>query len=253
MRYRTKTQKKSFTIPPYRTHCQLAKQGRTKSARFSVNGENFQLELEEVYSLADGTLLGFVSVDDSGTGSATFFLADQSSISSIEVSAAKLASEVEDITSTNSIIVGLPCDHYLLREVGKEEGSCDYKRKIGYIESYVLPNGKVSIVISGRTGDDRLLAASALAKFQENKESLKGQSLEVVEDNGAIIIKPRSRAGNGTSSQEANRDNLELTIKIAGFLIAAVIVFVFLWRKKDSQILGRKMPNRKEKPKRTFK
>lgn len=126
------------------------------SAHFIVNGMTTNiLSIGDGDTLVDGMRITLADIFfEKDKYSATFFLGKKKikvEKTEAESGSVKLASEVNDIKSENSILIGNACDNPFILEVRGNEGSCKsgYQRGVGSIESYEFSNGKVSIIITG--------------------------------------------------------------------------------------------------------
>jgi hypothetical protein len=170
----------------------------------------------------------------------------------VETWGAKLASEVENIKSVNSILIGHACNNPLVAEV-KSVSDCEsgYEPNVGFIEAYEFPNGKVSIVITGYSVDDTYNAARVLSFYGYYKSSLKGNKVKVLKINDRLEVKSYSESNKIKSNDFETKPKIPQT-KIAvkdfsegyfkiGALIFIILVLVLLG------LIFRKNPKTKQK------
>lgn len=110
---------------------------------------------------------------------------DAVTVQRIEVGATKLASEVSNINSVNSIIVGGPCANAAAASVMGNPADCTagFEPGVGKINVYDVGTGatkdNVAMVIAGYAALDTRNAAQVVANYKDYKSQLKGGSVEV--------------------------------------------------------------------------
>ena len=191
----------------------------SNSAQLIVNGQTTKvLSLGDSDTLADGTAIALADIFfEDGVYSATVFFAKREiSITKTKVGTggAKLASEVKDIKSVNSILIGHACDNELISKV-KEAADCasGYEPGTGFIEAYEFPNDKVSIIVTGDTQKDISNAARVLSFYGHYKNNLKGDKIKIVDGNELKVI-PVSKSQTITKPKADETDSTEINFKI---------------------------------------
>lgn len=141
----------------------------------------------------------------------------------------KLASEVDDIYLVNSILVGHACDNDLIMELRSQGKNCksNYEPNTGYIEAYDMPNGKVSIVVTGHSINDILNAARVLSYYPDFRNVLKGNKLEVRDKNGNLEVTPSQFNNYPQINQSADSNELYLKISLS-IIVLGVLSLIFI-------------------------
>ena len=106
----------------------------------------------------------------------------------IEIGTTLLASEVEDITKVNSIVVGGPCANPIAARLMGFPQNCleGFNAGKAKIKLFEHENGKFSILVAGRTGMDTRRAARVLASGKDF--NIKGKELEVSETQEKTLV-----------------------------------------------------------------
>lgn len=209
----------------------------SNSAQFIINGMTTNvLSTGESDTLLDLITIGLLDtfVEDN-TNYATFFFANKKiKVEKIEVETggAKLASEVDDIKSVNSILIGHACENPLILEARGVSEDCKtgYKQGIGSIEAYEFPNGKVSVVITGHSTNDTFNAAQILRFHGYYKPFLRGSKIDVIAKNGKLVTDSyveSKKNFKATPSKRGDFDEADFKLGISAFVIL-ILVFVFL-------------------------
>ncbi|MBI2523152.1 hypothetical protein HYW19_02060 [Candidatus Woesearchaeota archaeon] len=203
-------------------------------ASFIINGmETGALRKGETYTLSGGKIIGLVETYiQNELSSATFFLSNQKlkvQASDLSVEDVKLASEVDNIHSVNSILIGHACNNPLIMELRSQGENCksNYEPNTGYIEAYDTPNGKVSIVVTGHSIKDISNAARVLSYYGDFRDVLKGNKLKVKDKNGNLEVTPYQFNNDPQISQSADYNELYLKIGLSA-LVLLVLLFVFI-------------------------
>ena len=203
-------------------------------AQFIVNGQATNiLSQDQSFKFADGTLIVLIDTFLEGNEySAIFFLGEEQVIvqkTEVTVEDAKLASEVEDIQSINSILIGHACDNFLILEItGKENCKEGYERNAGSIETHKFSNGKVSIILSGFSPKDTLNAARILVNHGLYKDELKYDKVKVIVDNKLLKVVPFTSESKAESNKEGSYNASNLSLFIFVFLIVMLIILTFI-------------------------
>lgn len=92
-----------------------------------------------------------------------------------QLNMARLDSEVDDINSQNSIVVGGPCANAAAAALLNYPEDCMQGFEIGkgFIRFYSLPDGKISLLVAGATALDTRRATRALADYRTRCIKLK--------------------------------------------------------------------------------
>jgi len=222
----------------------------SRLAQFSVNGMASPiLSIGDGFDLPDGKRITLADLFfDNGKHSATFFFGIKKikiEKTTVESGSAMLASEVENINSMNSIIVGNACDNELVLKVRGTQDDCKsgYEQGVGRIESYEFPNGKVSIIITGYSANDTYNAAQVLRFYGYYMDSLKGNKIEVINENGKLVVRPgaqekSSSVGNANLQMPNNslsENNFKMLIFVFAFLITALTVLIYFEHKENKK------------------
>ena len=150
--------------------------------------------------IRNGRFSGMLVVGDKAAGEEVIAVSDiisslqfipvGTAIQRIEVGAAKLTSEISDITAQNSILVGNACSNNIIKEIIGGSGDClsHYTAGEGKIELYEHPNGNVALIVSGYTVLDTRNAAGVLANYKDYKGQLKGNNVRVKRLNDQLIV-----------------------------------------------------------------
>ncbi|MBI2558853.1 hypothetical protein HYW20_06020 [Candidatus Woesearchaeota archaeon] len=226
----------SFNNIDYETTLNFVELGK---AQFIINGWTSNVIKEGKSDiLVDGRILTLAKVfNENGIDYATFSLSDEEiNIGDyfIEVGAAMLASEVEDIKNVNSILVGHACDNFLVAEVsGRDNCEEGYEKNVGSIESYQMSNGKISIVVTGYSESDTLNAANLLSSYETHKESFKGNAIKVKKDGSPVDYKPIKT--DTANNSEDDGDNINFKFSIAIFLVMLISLIVLFFYSKTKK------------------
>jgi len=115
---------------------------------------------------------------------------DAVTVQRIEVGAAKLASEVPDIKSVNSILVGGPCANAAAATVLGNPVVCTegFTPGEGRVELYEHANGNVAMLVAGYGAVDTRNAAAVVANYQDYKGQLKGTKVVVKKVNSQLTV-----------------------------------------------------------------
>ena len=108
----------------------------------------------------------------------------------IDVGAAKLASEVSDIKSVNSILVGGPCANAAAQTVMGNPTDCTagFEPGVGKIQLFEHSNGNVAMLVAGYDKLDTRNAAAVVASYKDYKGQLKGTKVEVRKVNNVLTV-----------------------------------------------------------------
>ena len=119
---------------------------------------------------------GATTSSSSGGGSL-----DSVTVNRIAVGAVKLASKISDLKAQNTIIVGGPCVNTLAQEVLGNPAECaaGFEEGKGIIQLWQHTNGNVALLVAGYSGEDTVASSQILANYQDYKEKLMGQKIEV--------------------------------------------------------------------------
>ena len=104
--------------------------------------------------------------------------------------AAKLASEVSDIKSVNSILVGGPCANAASATVLGNPADCaaGFTPGEGRIELYEHANGNVAMLVAGYSAVDTRNTATVVANYKDYKAQLKGTKVVVKKTNNVLTV-----------------------------------------------------------------
>lgn len=169
------------------------------SAQFVVNGMTTKVLSHGDYDmLPDGTAITLVDTFfEQNVYSALFYIGDSRvdiRKNNIGTGTAKLASEVTDTESDNLILVGHSCNNPLVFKMrGGNDCTANYEPNTGYIESYESQDGKILLVVTGNSVEDTLKAASFLTRFHFNKQKMRGNRIQIV--NNAEKLKAKQKQG----------------------------------------------------------
>ena len=212
----------------------------SNSAQLIVNGQTTKvLSIGSSDTLADGTAIALADIFfDNGVYSATIFFAKRKitvTKTKVETGGAKLASEVKDIKSVNSILIGHACDNELISKV-KEVDDCasGYESNTGFIEAYEFPNNKVSIIVTGDTQKDISNAARVLSFYGHYKNNLKGNKINIVDAGNELKVIPVSKSPTSTKPKTNETDFTETYFKLGVFFFILLIMVLIglIFRKK---------------------
>jgi hypothetical protein len=131
-----------------------------------------------VYITSKGTSIG-KSVK-STTGAVT--------VQRIDVGATKLASEVANINSVSSILVGGPCANSAAADVLGNPADCTegFEPGVGKVEMYNVGTGKVAMLVAGYSAADTRNAAAVVSNYQDY--SLSGDKVEVKKVGSTLTV-----------------------------------------------------------------
>jgi len=106
---------------------------------------------------------------------------DSVTVNKIEVGAAKLAKEIQDIKAQNLIVVGGPCANSVASELLGNPADCaagfeDGKAKIRLFEQ---ANGNVALLVAGYSAEDTRTASQVVANAKDYAGKLTGTNVEV--------------------------------------------------------------------------
>jgi|SRR3989344_4375062 len=212
------------------------------SAQFIVNGETTNvLRIGQSDMVADGLNMALADIFfEDGQYSATFFMGrEKITVEKTKVGegSAKLASEVEDLSSIDSILIGHACDNPLVAEVKGIKNNCrsGYESGAGFIEAYEFPNGKVSLVITGNTVKDTRNAAKALSFYGYYRNDLRGNKVKVVEDGNRFKITPLGLARNGEKSNNVDFSEIYFKVGLLFFLLLLISLMFLFFKKKPKR------------------
>lgn len=135
-------------------------------------------DAEEVISISDiAVSLQFASESPSPT------------IERLDIGATKLASEVSNIKSVNSILVGTACNNPLISEILNNPKDCQTGLQVGVgrIDLYEIDEW-VHIIVSGGTPANIRSAATVLANYGDYSSQLKGNSVKVRKNAEGILL-----------------------------------------------------------------
>lgn len=212
----------------------------SNSAQIIVNGQTTKiLSIGDSDTLADGTAIALADIFfENDVYSATIFFAKRKitvTKTKVETGGAKLASEVRNIKSVNSILIGHACDNELISKV-KEAEDCasGYEPNTGFIEAYEFPNDKVSIIVTGDTPKDISNAARVLSFYGHYKNNLKGNKIKIVEAGNELKVIPVSKSPAITKPKTTETDFTEIYFKlgILVFILLIMVLIGLIFRKK---------------------
>jgi len=110
----------------------------------------------------------------------------------IEVGAAKLASEVRDITSVNSILVGGPCANAAAATVmgnpTPDHCADGFTPNTAKIQLFEQTGGNVAMLVAGYSALDTRNAAQVVANYKDYTGQLKGMRVEVKKVNNQLTV-----------------------------------------------------------------
>ncbi|MBI2654193.1 hypothetical protein HYX02_05290 [Candidatus Woesearchaeota archaeon] len=209
----------------------------TETAQFIINGMTTKILLpNEFERLPDGKILTLVGIKNDNGLYAILAFSDRELDAKdilIEVGTAKLASEVENIQKVNSILVGHACNNPLVAVVsGRTDCKGGYEKNVGLIETYEMPNGKVSLVVTGYSTKDTLNAANVLSYFQDYKNNLKGEKVKVMKKGGKLIVEQYFSDDTKKSYKKEYNNNFGGSIIIFLILVIMLIILIFITKKK---------------------
>ena len=108
----------------------------------------------------------------------------------IQVGAAKLASEVPDVKSVNSILVGGPCANAAAAAVMGNPVDCTagFTPGEGRVEVWDQTGGNVAMLVAGYSALDTRNAAAVVANYGDYKGQLKGTKVVVKKVNNQLTV-----------------------------------------------------------------
>jgi len=114
---------------------------------------------------------------------------DAVTVQRIQVGAAKLASEVSDVNSQNTILVGGPCANTASATVLGNPVDCadGFEPGVGRIEMYEHTNGNVAMLVAGYAAVDTRNAAAVVANYKDYAGKLKGAKVKVTKGVGNVL------------------------------------------------------------------
>ena len=114
----------------------------------------------------------------------------------IDVGATKLASEVSNINSINSILVGGPCANPRAAEVMGNPADCTagFTPGSGMIQIFDVGTGNVAMVVAGYAAADTRNAAAVVSNYQDYKSQLTGKKVEVKKVGSTLTVAQPSAA-----------------------------------------------------------
>lgn len=214
------------------------------SAQFIVNGmTTARLSIGEGETLVDGMIITLADIffENEKYSATIFFGKRKIKLEKITVGSggAKLASEVDNIKSINSILIGHACTNPLIMEVRENNGYCNagYEKDVGYIEAYELDDNAVSIVITGYSTNDTSNAAKVLKFYGYYKPSFKWNKIDVINKNGKLAITSylRDKKDFKVDNSLIKKEFSEAYYKL-GIFIFLVILLLFLILKKNKKV-----------------
>ncbi len=116
-------------------------------------------------------------------------------VQKINVGAAKLDSEVQDLVGQeNMIVVGGPCANSVAAELMGNPTECaaGFEEGKAMIKSFDHDSGAVSILVAGYSAQDTRLASQVLANYEDYRDQLKGSEVivEGTSINNVVISAP---------------------------------------------------------------
>ncbi|MBI4452277.1 hypothetical protein HY637_02520 [Candidatus Woesearchaeota archaeon] len=223
-------------------------------AQFIVNGmTTARLSIGEGETLVDGMRITLADIFfENGRYSAFIFFGRENiklKKTAVEMSSAKLASEIDDLKSVNSILIGHACGNPLIMKVRESDNDCrvGYEEGIGSIEAYEFPNGKVSVVVTGYSPNDTANAAQVLGMYGHFSSSFRGKKITVKKVNNErlpVISNPAisnsdnlrdNSYGKADSTKSFNENNLKIGLLIF-VLLAGILLFLTLMEKSNKKI-----------------
>ena len=99
----------------------------------------------------------------------------------IQIGAAKLASEVADVTAYNAVVVGGPCANDIAADLLGNPADCS----AGFVDGEAVlklwehSNGNVALLVAGFSALDTRRAARVLANYKDYSGALKGKEVKV--------------------------------------------------------------------------
>ncbi len=113
----------------------------------------------------------------------------------INVGAAKLDSEVQDLVGQeNMIVVGGPCANSVAAELmgNPEQCTAGFEEGKAMIKAFDHDSGAVSILVAGYSAQDTRLASQVLANYEDYRDQLKGSEVivEGTSINNVVISAP---------------------------------------------------------------
>ncbi len=113
----------------------------------------------------------------------------------INVGAAKLDSEVQDMVGKeNMIVVGGPCANSVAAELmgNPEQCTAGFEEGKGMIKAFDHDSGAVSLLVAGYSAQDTRLAAQVLANYEQYRDQLKGSEVivEGTSINNVVVSAP---------------------------------------------------------------
>ena len=134
-----------------------------------------------VYVTSKGAALSATSSGASG-GAVT--------VQRIDVGATKLASEVKDIKSVNSILVGGPCANAATATImGNLGADCTagFTPGVGKIQVWDVGTNNVAMLVAGYSAADTRNAAAVVANYNDYKAKLQGGVVEVTKTTSGML------------------------------------------------------------------
>jgi|SRR3989338_853936 len=215
------------------------------SAQLIVNGmATTRLSIGDEETLVDGMIITLADIFfENGKYSATIFFGKKKielEKITVESGGAKLASEVENVRSVNSILIGHACTNHLIMEVRENDGDCNagYEKGVGSIEAYELDDNTVSIVITGDSTNETSNAAEVLRFYGHYKPYFKGNKIDVINKNGKLVItsylidKKEFKADNSLIKKEFSDTYYKFGIFIFIFLVVLLLFLILNKNKK---------------------
>ncbi|MBI2208363.1 hypothetical protein HYU50_02605 [Candidatus Woesearchaeota archaeon] len=117
-------------------------------------------------------------------------------IQRIDVGATKLASEVANINSVNSILVGGPCANAAAAEVMGNPADCTagFTPGVGLVQVWDVGTGNVAMLVAGYAAADTRNAAAVVSNYQDYKSQFKGAKVEVKKVGSTLTVAEPSTA-----------------------------------------------------------
>lgn len=134
--------------------------------------------------IKDGKFIGVLVVGDKAGAEEVISISDIAASLEIDIGdigATKLALEVSDINSVNSILVGNACTNRAIAEVLGDPSDClsGQTPGEGRLDLYDVGNENIALIVSGYNVDDIRNAASALSNYKDFNSKLQGPSVTV--------------------------------------------------------------------------
>ena len=114
----------------------------------------------------------------------------------IDVGATKLASEVSNINSINSILVGGPCANAAAATVMNTGADCTegFEPGVGLVQVWDVGTGNVAMLVAGYSAADTRNAAAVVSNYQDYKSQLTGSKVEVKKVGSTLTVAQPSAA-----------------------------------------------------------